>query len=67
MVLKFCCTNRQVWEVRHMKRAGYSTFLEARTDEARFLNAGAGRGKLGQWLLVVSFGQPTVRFHKLRV
>lgn len=36
-------------------------------DDARFLNASAGCGKLDQWPLVVSFGQPTVRFGKLWV
>jgi TldD protein len=36
-------------------------------DDVRFLNAGAGCGKLDQWPLVVSFGQPTVRFRQLRV
>lgn len=36
-------------------------------DDARFLNAGGGCGKLDQWPLVVSFGQPTVRFRRLRV
>ncbi len=36
-------------------------------DDERFLNAGSGCGKLDQWPLVVSFGQPTIRFRKLWV
>ncbi len=36
-------------------------------DNARFFTASVGCGKLDQWPLVVSGGQPTVRFRKLRV
>jgi TldD protein len=36
-------------------------------DDMHFLNGGGGCGKLDQWPLVVSFGQPSVRFQDLRV